>query len=330
MLWLFPIEPIAERYSAQWLPLWAAELSRLRVSFRLVMGERLTEKIETGQFLDAYDTNYWKATQLAQFAKHMHQSDVKRDDVVLLLDAWNPCIEQLAYMRQGGKVPFKIAGLLHAGTWDLQDYLSQVGCGYWGRKAELAWLRIMDATFVATEFHRSLLVSAFDEHECGRIEVTGFPLPFQDLSEYTQPWEARRPLVVFPHRLAPEKQPAGFDVVRRIYEQKYGVNAEWVRSKDVCKDKEAYYRLLGGARCVFSSALQETWGIAMLEGCALGAHPVAPNRLSYPETMPQSALYTNFEHAADLIHTALNADEPAAIERPTRWTTAIGNMIAKL
>ena len=47
-----------------------------------------------------------------------------------------------------------------------------------------------------------------------------------------------------------------------------------------------YLEMLGTCDAVFSSADHEFYGIAMLEGCAVGCSPIAPNRLAYPETLP--------------------------------------------
>jgi glycosyltransferase involved in cell wall biosynthesis len=53
-------------------------------------------------------------------------------------------------------------------------------------------------------------------------------------------------------------------------------------------DEEAYIRLLRSAEVVVSTALQEFFGIAIVEAAYAGAFPVLPDRLSYPEIMPAS------------------------------------------
>lgn len=49
-----------------------------------------------------------------------------------------------------------------------------------------------------------------------------------------------------------------------------------------------YAALLARADVVVSTALQENFGISLLEAAWAGAHPLAPRRLSYPEVLPAS------------------------------------------
>jgi hypothetical protein len=341
-IFLFPIEPIQMRYSADWYRWWPAELKRLRHTVLVVDGDRLpvvNAGIERGEFLDAYDTHYYKATQLARFAAMLASGAVKHGDVVLLLDGWNPAVEQLGYMRAVGGVRFSIAGLMHAGTWDRWDHLTQVGMRPWAKHAERGWAQLYDRLFFATQFHASMFLKGVDagldeDALCEKIRVTGFPLYAKELADYRQPWEAREQLVVFPHRLAPEKEPEGFDRIRQEYERRYPENAShvhWLRTKDVCRVKHSYLSTLGQARVVVSTALQETWGIAMLEGVACGAWPVAPDRLSYRETLANFNRWRTWEEAADLVHYALTS-EPASPELHGfgRWETAIETIAAEL
>ena len=72
------------------------------------------------------------------------------------------------------------------------------------------------------------------------------------------------------------------------------------------------YDLLGRARVVVSCARQETFGIVMQEGIALGAWALAPNRLSYPETIRgQGLLYDSLDQAADMLHALLSCSVSA-------------------
>lgn len=54
------------------------------------------------------------------------------------------------------------------------------------------------------------------------------------------------------------------------------------------EDRAEYARLLGSCDVVVSCAQHEFYGMAILEGLAVGAQPLAPRRLSYPHVLPGS------------------------------------------
>jgi len=323
---LFPIEPIEERYSADWLRWWPPALEKTGADVHIMHGGRLQgeergEAIQHGQFLDAIDTNYYKATQLATFASHLKGGHVRDGDTVLLLDGWNPSVTQLRYMRDVTKINFRIVGLLHAGTWDPWDHLTQCNMAAWAAGIELGWIKALDCAIVSTTYHQHLLYThaatfgATKDEEVvrQRVRVAGFPLQLDELEQYSVPWHERPHRVVFPHRLAPEKQPEVFDELQQVYAERYpGDEVEWVRSQDVYTDKEALYQLLGSSRVAFSAARQETWGIVQLEAWYLGAQPVVPDRLSYRELYPAGCKYAELAEAADQVNYGLHRDS-----RPT-------------
>lgn len=328
-LWCFPIESLEERYSAEWLRSWPKKLAELGVPARMILGKHRQSAIQHGEFLDAIDTHYWKATQLAAFIKCI--DEVKEGDVVLLHDAWNPALEALAYIRDTGAAKFKIAGMFHAGTYDPNDYLAQRGLGVWAAHTERGWLRALDYACVATLYHKELILSSLEratdavavQRLWDKIHVTGFPL-FAESFMWARN-DLRHPMVVFPHRLAPEKNPQRFEKLRDLYRAQYPDDSliPWIKTKDACPSKDAYYSLLGSAKVAISFADQETWGIAMLEAHALGCYPIAPARLSYPETMPPESLYYA-DSARDLlehVRRALHAPTPPFDGK--RWDNAI-------
>ena len=51
------------------------------------------------------------------------------------------------------------------------------------------------------------------------------------------------------------------------------------------QSQKEYIRALSEADIIFSTAIHEFFGISILEGCACGAIPLAPNRLAYPEVL---------------------------------------------
>lgn len=88
----------------------------------------------------------------------------------------------------------------------------------------------------------------------------------------------KRDLILFPHRIAPEKQ---VEIFRDLKEQL--PQYEFVVCQDQQLTKNEYHNLLGEAKIVFSASLQETLGIGCYEGALVDAMPMVPDRLSYKE-----------------------------------------------
>jgi hypothetical protein len=88
----------------------------------------------------------------------------------------------------------------------------------------------------------------------------------------------KRNLILFPHRIAPEKQ---VDIFRDLKE--HLPQYEFVVCQDQQLTKNEYHNLLGEAKLVFSANLQETLGISWYEGALVDAIPMVPDRLSYSE-----------------------------------------------
>jgi hypothetical protein len=89
---------------------------------------------------------------------------------------------------------------------------------------------------------------------------------------------SKRDLILFPHRIAPEKQ---VEIFRDLKEQL--PQYEFVICQEQQLTKNEYHNLLGEAKLVFSANLQETLGISWYEGAVVDAIPMVPDRLSYSE-----------------------------------------------
>lgn len=72
------------------------------------------------------------------------------------------------------------------------------------------------------------------------------------------------------------------------FEQAFERYAERILHYGYAEDFEEYSRLLHRADLVVSTSIHEFFGIAMMEAIYCGCHPVLPNRLSYPELIPES------------------------------------------
>jgi len=292
-----PIEPLEERYSTQWIKWFREEFKKRDIQF-IEVGDDKPREITTGQFLDVYDTNLYKLNQLTQIIEYIK---LGFEGTIFFMDLWFPGIETIAYIRDCAKRMIRVEGILHAGTYDPNDFLAQNGCDIWGADLEKCWLKWVDRVYVATDYHKALIDHTRGSY--GRIEVVRFPCY---VGEQRAEGE-RLNRVVFPHRLAPEKQPEVFREVEQRYREQYGDDGTvFVRTKDVCKSKAEYYTLLAESKVAFSSALQETFGIAMLEAYNLGCIPVVPDRISYKETFKTIKRYTSLKEAIEMVHNGIH------------------------
>ena len=307
-VWVLPIEPFEERYTADWYRWWPDELSHYFDGIVVIGGSDEIGERESGQWLDATKTWIWKGQQVANLAKMW--SSVKDGDVILSLDAWGPSTTAALYMRQTTGRKVKIVGFWHAGCWDPHDFLHRTGCADWGLHIERGWAAGSDLILCGSHFAADLIRRVEPRAKC---EVIGVPVKQSSLRQYRTPWEDRDRLVVFPHRLAPEKGLDTYQEIADLYAKTYPRDrAHFVRSRDLTHSKREYYQLLGRSRVSLSCAHQETFGIAMQETIALGCHAVAPRRLSYPEVFRgQGSLYDSNLEAVRQIRYGLDRPSPA-------------------
>lgn len=296
-LHIVPIEPMEERYSAQWLK-WFYQyfnanmdidvcLSRYDPCHFLETGKLV--EITNGQFLDVTRTNVYKAMQLQKLCEDLGSGLIKDGDVLLFLDGWFPGLEMLAYIRDGLGRKVKFVGMFHAGTYDPNDFLTQRGMESWAQHMEMGWFNIFDKIIVATEYHKSLILKsrAVDPN---KIKVIFFPM----LTDWVAPiCVEKEPIVVFPHRMAPEKQPDRFKLLAQYT---YPEELRFVMTKDAVDTKQEYWELLSRSKFAVSFANQETWGIAMIEAVLSGCIPIVPDRCSYVELYPSIFRYDGGEN----------------------------------
>ena len=142
------------------------------------------------------------------------------------------------------------------------------------------------------------------------------------------------PLVIWNHRWEFDKQPAAFFAALRRVQRAgaafevalLGENAQYVPQEFIAARKwlgervvqygylpsrEAYLEWLGRGSVVVSTAIQENFGISVVEAAAAGCHPLLPNRLAYPEVLPEAwhdaCLYEDDDALADKLIALLSS-----------------------
>ncbi len=297
-----PIEILEERYSLQWYNWFTDAFAENFIEYKTV-GDTSPREIKVGQFLDVFDTNYYKAGQLLDIVNEI-ASNPSHKYTVFFMDIWFPGIQMLAYMRDCAGVDIKICGMLHAGSWDPHDFITQQGCGPWAKPFEQSLFKMVDKIFLASKFHRDIIENHLGPCTWHKTQIVDWPCIDPIDPSYRN---LKDDIVVFPHRLAPEKAPGEFDKIEEHFRASYPEldHVRFIKSKDVCKNKDSYYELLKRAKVAVSTARQETFGIAMVEAYNSWAWPIVPNRLSYKEIFEHDCRYIDLKEAADKIAFAL-------------------------
>ena len=283
-IFLVDLEAVETRYTGQWKTHVPGLLEKAGHAVTVIQGPTDIPNATTpGAFLNFGGTNIYKARQVEEIARLFTGGKVVDGDHFLFTDAWHPGIINLKYMAELLGIKVKIHALWHAGSYDPQDFLGRlIGDADWVRHSEKAFFHAIDYNYFATDFHIHMF--CFNLFKCPRwmfedkIVRTGWPMEY--MPKVLEPYKnlPKRDLILFPHRLAPEKQVEIFRDLAQALPQ-----YEWIVCQDQSLTKDEYHTLLGESKMVFSANLQETLGISCYEGAVVDAIPLVPNRLSYTE-----------------------------------------------
>ena len=277
------IEAVDTRYTKQWKEHLPKQLRRATNDDVVVIsGGEVPQATTPGAFLNFAGTNNYKSQQMLEISRMFANGEIKDNDYFLYTDAWNPTVIQLRYMAELLGIDISIGGLWHAGSYDPQDFLGRlIGDKPWVRHAEMSMYECYDDNFFASDFHIDMFTDVFDEDyalDYNSIKRVGWPMEYLKGSLDSYKGMEKRDLILFPHRVAPEKQ---VDIFRDLKERL--PQYEFVVCQEQQLSKNEYHNLLGEAKLVFSANLQETLGISWYEGALVDAIPMVPDRLSYSE-----------------------------------------------
>ena len=296
-IFLVDLEAVETRYTGQWKAHVPALLKKAEHNVNIISGPTDIPSATTpGAFLNFGGTNIYKASQVEQMGRLFCNGSVHPGDHFIFTDAWHPGIINLKYMSELLNIPVTTHGLWHAGSYDPQDFLGRlVGKKKWVRHAEKSFFYAFDHNYFATDFHIEMFVDNlledgfktenpwyeldFEDYlSSKKIVRTGWPMEYMENTLTMYKGMPKRDLILFPHRIAPEKQ---VDIFRDL--ATHLPQYEFVVCQDRQLTKNEYHNLLGESKLVFSANLQETLGISCYEGALVDAIPMVPDRLSYSE-----------------------------------------------
>jgi hypothetical protein len=311
-VFLIDLETVETRYTGQWKTHVPNLLRKAGHNVQIISGPTDIPTATTpGAFLNFGGTNIYKSSQVEQMGRLFCNGSVHPGDHFIFTDAWHPGIINLKYMSELLNIPVVTHGLWHAGSYDPQDFLGRlVGNKPWVRNAEKSFFHAFDHNYFATDFHiRMFVTNLLNDYptenpwleedladiiagEDPRFVRTGWPMEYMEDTLTMYKNMPKRDLILFPHRIAPEKQ---VDIFRDL--ATHLPQYEFVVCQDQQLTKNEYHNLLGEAKIVFSANLQETLGISCYEGAVVDAIPMVPDRLSYTEmyydTFKYPSVWTN-------------------------------------
>ena len=296
-IFIVDIEAVDTRYTKQWKEYLPKQLQRsTNEEVIVISGGEVPQATTPGAFLNFAGTNNYKSQQMLEISRMFASGEIKDGDYFIYTDAWNPTVIQLRYMAELLGVNIRIGGLWHAGSYDPQDFLGRlIGDKPWVRNAERSMFDCYDHNFFATQFHIDLFLQTFKNKDNpkefqqvneDKIKRVGWPMEYLATSLDSYKSMPKEDIILFPHRVAPEKQ---VEIFRDLKEQL--PQYEFVVSQEKELSKNDYHNLLGRAKLVFSANLKETLGISWYEGLLVDTIPMVPDRLSYSEMADQPFKY---------------------------------------
>ncbi|MDC1020568.1 hypothetical protein OAR23_00940 [bacterium] len=291
--YIVDIEAVDTRYTKQWKEYLPKQLQRAtNANVTVISGGEVPQATTPGAFLNFAGTNNYKSQQMLEISRLFANGEIKDGDYFLYTDAWNPTVIQLRYMAELLGVSIRIGGLWHAGSYDPHDFLGRlIGDKPWVRNAEMSMYECYDQNFFATDFHIDLFTNTMMDNydiDVNKAIRVGWPMEYLANSLDSYKGMPKRNLILFPHRVAPEKQ---VEIFRDLKEEL--PQFEFVVCQEQTLTKNEYHNLLGEAKVVFSANLQETLGISWYEGALVNTLPMMPDRLSYSEMAVDDFKYPN-------------------------------------
>jgi hypothetical protein len=282
-----------------------------------VPGETLdnSQKIVTGQVLDAHGRSYFGMSQMMNLVRMMQQGEVTSEDVIYFEDMFQPGIESLPYIIDQcseENMPRIFVRCL-AQSIDPDDFVH-----VWGMDK---WMGLYEK--MVNEFADGIL--ATNEEMVAHMKIAGWEAPIYNISGLAfgkneviervggkiKPFNDRRLRVVFSARWDQEKQPDFYmDLIEAWHERYPSKDVEFVvcsggelksnndsymaRTHKMVEDgklviydnldKNKYYEIVNDSRVVFNCALQDWVSNTVSEADALGCNVLYPAYRSFPET----------------------------------------------
>jgi glycosyltransferase involved in cell wall biosynthesis len=333
-IFLVDLESIPNRYTCEWKTWLPLSLGVHGFDVEVIEGDTtIPNAVTPGAFLNFGGTNMYKATQVHRLAEAFTLGKIQSGDHIIFTDAWHPGIINVKYMSSLLNIPVVTHGLWHAGSYDPYDFLGRlVGDKPWIRHAEQAMMYAFDYNWIATKSHYDMIQKIYPSHDVN-WQQTGWPMGYtRDMIRAVNIEIPKENIIVFPHRIAPEKR---VDLFKQLSKAPELSHYEFVVAMEHDLSKTEYHELLLRSKFAVSFAEQETLGISMYEAACAGAIPLVPNRLSYvemyiPEFKRADTISSTVEAILDYEQLDMSGAVASLVEHLHRNYFTAGNLFNEL
>lgn len=317
-IWIVPILPISMRYSYWWNKLFVEQLKKTLgtvapdVDVSLIDGHGTKCRTFSSAYSFMNAQLFHDVGQIEEIVK-LSQDWIRKDDIILVLDAATSGIIASSFHTYK---PCKVVGICHATALNLHDIFES---NPFKVDYDLANLRIYDKLFVASNYHRTRLVSAMCDAEfrTAHHDYDRYPSNYENiislgalpdnpmLDNVVVPiGENLRSRIAIVDRDCTQKRDT--ETIRFLSEKGFAVDDIFGKHMSY----EQFYTTLATYRFLVVTAKEETYGYQVQEAMRLGVTPLCPNALCYPEFVPSEFLYENKEHLVRILTDLYNSPTP--------------------
>jgi len=363
-----PLESINERYTEQWSRWIPDAFLKRGWSVTTILGERLSEGIEVGTFLDLHSSMHWFYTQLANTVKHLRNLPKSQEhmvDVIFIPDTEMWGVEGLRYLqRLDNRENLYIVGFCHAGSYTKGDFMEPMND--LGRLLEPAWFNTMDLVFVGSQYHKRQIVDNrllnSSLHVAKKIHVTGNPYDSDEVRKlsstqginFLTPTKDRTYDLILCDRPDTEKGTVHALAIAAILAEHEKATIAITTSRPTYKSndplieelvhglvntypsvtlheglsKHKYYTIMADSKCYLSCTKEENFGYCCIEAMSLGTYPIVPKEYAF---MQHLAINDPFESAIheNMVH-APNSPQFSLLMYNEGYTPGILNIFSML
>ncbi len=349
MIYYIPIEPLEERYTEQWYRWFPEEFKKQGEDIIIIDGETLTNRIETGAFLDINSTLYYKSEQLKQISKLFYNKKIKNGDKFFVADIEFWGIESIKYLAVLQNIDIKLYGFCHAASYTKEDYFSKTES--FAKLHEKAWFNTFDKIFVGSEYHKNQMIMLRDAN-ADKIIVSGNPYNINEVKNSIT-INPKKNQIILTNRPDYEKRPNltldVFEILKHNHPNWNFVlctgrlhwGSGWIAKKAKLLEekgivniyynitKTQYLQLLQESKIMVSNSIEENFGYCILESMIFNTIPILTNGYSHIELVEgrEELLFNNIDEEIKKIEYAMFNNINGIYEMAEKYNNSLTKIV---